>query len=42
MADYLRFANMLINNGELDGARIVSPIAIRRMTTNAVPKAMLP
>ena len=42
MADYLRFANMLINNGELDGARIVSPIAIRRMTTNAVPKAKLP
>jgi CubicO group peptidase (beta-lactamase class C family) len=42
MADYLRFANMLINQGELDGTRIVSPIAIRRMTTNAVPRSCLP
>ncbi len=41
-ADYLHFANMLINGGELDGARIVSPMAIKRMTTNAVPRANLP
>lgn len=33
---------MLINNGELDGARIVSPMAIQRMTTNAVPRTYLP
>ena len=42
MADYLRFANMLINGGTLDGARIVSPIAIQRMTTNCVPRDYLP
>ena len=40
--DYLRFATMLINGGELDGARIVSPMTIRRMTTNAVPMSRLP
>ena len=42
MADYLRFANMLINNGELEGERIVSPVAIQRLTMNALPQAMLP
>ena len=41
-SDYLRFANMLINGGELDGARIVSPMTIKRMTANAVPRAYLP
>lgn len=41
-ADYLRFATMLINGGELDGARIVSPMTIKRMTANAVPRAYLP
>ena len=42
-ADYLRFANMLLNGGELDGARLVSPMTIQRMTTNAVPRDdMLP
>jgi len=41
-ADYLRFATMLINGGELDGARIVSPMTIKRMTANAVPSAYLP
>ena len=41
-SDYLRFATMLIKGGELDGARIVSPVTIRRMTTNAVPMSRLP
>ena len=41
-ADYLRFANMLLNGGELDGALIVSPMTIKRMTTNAVPRETLP
>ncbi len=41
-ADYLRFATMLINGGELDGARVVGPMTIKRMTTNAVPPASLP
>jgi len=41
-ADYLRFANMLLNGGELDGARLVSPMTIQRMTSNAVSRDMLP
>jgi hypothetical protein len=28
---------MLLNGGELDGARILSPATVRRMTTNALP-----
>jgi CubicO group peptidase (beta-lactamase class C family) len=34
--DYLRFCQMLLNGGELDGVRILSPSTIRRMTTNAL------
>jgi CubicO group peptidase (beta-lactamase class C family) len=36
-ADYLRFCQMLLNGGELDGVRILSPATLRRMTTNALP-----
>jgi CubicO group peptidase (beta-lactamase class C family) len=36
-ADYLRFCQMLLNGGELDGVRILSPTTVRRMTTNALP-----
>ena len=36
-ADYLRFANMLANGGELEGARILSPMMLRLMTTNHLP-----
>jgi len=36
-ADYLRFARMLLNGGELDGARILSPKTIRLMTMNHLP-----
>lgn len=32
--DYIRFSQMLLNGGELDGARIVSPKSIELMTTN--------
>jgi CubicO group peptidase (beta-lactamase class C family) len=35
-ADYLRFCQMLLNGGELDGARILSPATIRQMTTNSL------
>jgi len=38
-ADYLRFCQMLLNGGELDGVRILSPEIVRRMTTSAVPPA---
>jgi CubicO group peptidase (beta-lactamase class C family) len=36
-ADYMRFANMLVNGGELDGARILSPMTIRLMASNHLP-----
>ena len=36
-ADYLRFCQMLLNDGELDGVRILSPTTVRSMTTNALP-----
>jgi CubicO group peptidase (beta-lactamase class C family) len=36
-ADYLRFCQMLLNGGELDGVRILSPGTVRRMTTNSLP-----
>ena len=35
--DYLRFCQMLLNGGELDGARILAADTVRRMTTNALP-----
>ena len=35
--DYLRFCQMLLNGGELDGVRILSTASVRRMTTNALP-----
>ena len=37
LADYHRFARMLLNGGELDGARIVSPHTLKLMTTNHLP-----
>jgi hypothetical protein len=39
-ADYLRFCQMLLNGGELEGVRILSPATIRRMTTNALPSGI--
>jgi CubicO group peptidase (beta-lactamase class C family) len=36
-ADYLRFCQMLLGGGELDGIRILSPATVQRMTTNALP-----
>lgn len=37
VADYLRFGQMLLNGGELDGVRILSSATVQRMTTNALP-----
>ena len=34
--DYARFLQMLLNNGELHGTRIVSPASVRLMTVNHV------
>jgi CubicO group peptidase (beta-lactamase class C family) len=36
-ADYLRFCRMLLNKGELDGARLMSPKTVRLMTANHLP-----
>ena len=33
-ADYLRFTQMLLNGGELDGVRILSPKTVALMTSN--------
>ena len=33
-ADYLRFARMMLNCGELDGARLLKPETVATMTTN--------
>ena len=34
-ADYFRFAQMLLNGGELDGVRVLSPASVRLMTSKA-------
>ncbi len=37
IADYHRFATMLLNQGELDGARILAPKTLDLMTSNFLP-----
>jgi CubicO group peptidase (beta-lactamase class C family) len=39
-SDYLRFGQMLLNGGELDGVRILSPATVKRMTKNALPSGI--
>jgi CubicO group peptidase (beta-lactamase class C family) len=39
--DYFRFASMLLNEGELDGKRIIAPATVKMMTTNHVPSELL-
>ena len=36
-SDYLRFCRMLLNKGELDGARLLSPKTVTLMTANHLP-----
>ena len=36
-ADYMRFTNMLVNGGELEGARILAPMTVRLMASNHLP-----
>ena len=40
--DYLRFSQMFLNRGELDGVRILQPSTVALMTVNRVPDALLP
>jgi CubicO group peptidase (beta-lactamase class C family) len=35
--DFLRFCQMLLNGGELDGVRILKPETVRLMTTDSLP-----
>ena len=41
-ADYLRFAQMLLNRGQLDGARILGRKTVEFMHANHLPPALLP
>jgi CubicO group peptidase (beta-lactamase class C family) len=40
-SDYARFAQMLVNKGELDGVRILSPASVEMMGTNMLTKEIL-
>ena len=40
-SDYTRFAQMLLNGGELDGVRILSPQTVKLMTANHLPPALM-
>ena len=40
--DYFRFAQMLLNRGELDGVRILAPKIVDLMHMNHIPAALLP
>ncbi|NJC39808.1 CubicO group peptidase (beta-lactamase class C family) [Brevundimonas alba] len=39
--DYARFCQMILNRGELDGVRILSPETVALMGTNVIPDAVL-
>lgn len=39
--DYMRFARMLLNGGELDGARLLRPETVRLMATDAMPETVV-
>jgi CubicO group peptidase (beta-lactamase class C family) len=39
--DYLRFSQMLLNKGTLDGARLLRPVTVERMTRNGLPDAIV-
>jgi CubicO group peptidase (beta-lactamase class C family) len=41
-ADYLRFAQLLLNHGELDGVRLLGSKTVDLMTMNHLPPALLP
>lgn len=41
-ADYLRFAQMLLNRGALDGERIISPAIADLMHSNHLPSNLMP
>ena len=40
--DFLRFSQMFLNGGELDGRRVLQPETVAMMTVNRIPDALLP
>ena len=40
-ADYARFCQMILNKGELDGVRLLSPATVELMDTNVIPHDVL-
>lgn len=38
--DYMRFAQMVLNGGELDGVRILAPLTVGLMSRNQLPKGV--
>ena len=41
-SDYIRFAQMLLEGGSLDGVRILAPETVAKMRTNHLPDALVP
>ena len=41
-SDYIRFAQMLLQEGELDGVRILTADTVRQMRTNHLPDSLIP
>ena len=42
MADYLKFAQMMLNGGELDGVRILGRKTVEYMRSNHLPASLIP
>ena len=42
MSDYLRFSQMILNGGELDGIRLLGPRTVSLMAINHLPDHLLP
>ena len=41
LSDYARFAQMILNKGELDGVRLLAPVTVELMATNVIPDPVL-
>jgi CubicO group peptidase (beta-lactamase class C family) len=40
--DFMRFAQMILNGGQLEGVRLLSPMTLRLMMTNHIPTTLAP
>ena len=41
-ADYVRFAQMFLNDGELDGVRLLQPATVAMMRSNQIDEELIP